>query len=329
MDAGTPDADTAALFDVNGCLPANLVEDGCCNPAVTGPTWTGSSCCYVHCTGACCGRPFVVDGQARVAAVRERDDWTAIAASVATAATPPASGVHRSAQAVAESALDPETRARIATAWAHDASMEHASVASFARFTLELLALGAPADLVVASVDASRDEVEHAVACFAIASRYAGKNLGPARLDVGGASPAADLASAVSAAIVEGCIGETLSALLAEARLARAEDAEVRATLRRIANEEARHAELAWRFVGWAITAGGDAIRDAATRAFASALAKTPQTWDSSLGEIAPATLRAHGLLDEATAREVGDRALSEVVAPCAAALTGRGAVAA
>ena len=328
MDAGAPDADTTALFDVNGCLPANLVEDGCCNPAVTGPTWTGSSCCYVHCTGACCGRPFVVDGQARLAAVRERDDWMAVTASL-HAATPPASGVHRSAQAVAEGALDPETRALIATAWAHDASMEHASVASFARFTLELLALGAPADLVVASVDAGRDEIEHAVACFAIASRYAGKNLGPARLDVGGASPAEDLATVVSAAIVEGCIGETLSALLAEARLARAEDAEVRATLRRIANEEARHAELAWRFVGWAITSGGEAIRDAATQAFASALANAPQTWDARLGQIAPATLRAHGLLDEATAREVGERALSEVVSPCAAALTGSGAVAA
>lgn len=328
VDAGAPDADTSALFDVNGCLPANLVEDGCCNPAVTGPTWTGGSCCYVHCTGACCGRPFVVDGQARVAAVRERDDWMAVTSLDAPAATP-ASGVHRRAIASSETALDSATRARIGTAWAHDASMEHASVASFARFTLELLALGAPADLVVASVNAGRDEIEHAVACFAIASRYAGTHLGPARLDVGGAAPAVDLPSVVGAAIVEGCIGETLSALLAEARLARAEDDEIRAALCRIAHQEARHAELAWRFVGWAITSGGEPVREAAARAFIRALACAPQTWDASLEGITPGTLRAHGLLDEATAREVGARAFSEVIGPCAAALTVRASAAA
>jgi len=345
VDAGQADADISGSFDPNGCLPANLVEDGCCNPAITGPTWTGSTCCYVHCTGACCGRPFVVAGEARVATVRERDDWMMVATSFTPAhgtahlgsppASPmssplaPASGVHRSAAATSDGALDPETRARIGTAWAHDAAMEHASVASFARFTLDLLALGAPADLVLGAQDAGRDEIEHATACFAIASRYAGKNLGPGKLDVGGAAPAVTLADAVGAAIVEGCIGETLSALLAEARLARAEDAEIRAALRRIANEEARHAELAWRFVGWAITSGGDEIRAAAGRAFEAALASTPQAFDASLRGIAPGTLRTHGLLDEATAREVAGRALSDVIAPCAASLTGKVATAA
>lgn len=332
-DAGEADADISGSFDPNGCLPANLVEDGCCNPAVTGPTWTGSSCCYVHCTGACCGRPFMVAGEARLAPVRERDDWMKVEPSTFRAHGTPASGVHRSAASSSSSpaatALAPATRARIATAWAHDAAMEHASVASFARFTLDLLALGAPADLVLGAQDAGRDEIEHATACFAIASRYAGKSLGPGRLDVGGAAPAVDLAVAVAATIVEGCIGETLSALLAEARLARAEDADVRAALRQIANEEARHAELAWRVVGWAITSGGDDVRAAAGRAFEAALATTPRSWDPSLDGIAPATLRAHGLLDEATAREVAERALADVIAPCAAALTGKVATAA
>jgi hypothetical protein len=207
--------------------------------------------------------------------------------------------------------------------------MEHASVASFARFTLDLLALGAPADLVLGAQDAGRDEIEHARACFAIASRHAGRSLGPGKLDVGGAAPAVDLASAVAAAVAEGCIGETLSALLAEARLARAEDADVRAALRRIANEEARHAELAWKFVGWAVVAGGDPVRAAAARAFETALARSPQTWDDGLRGIAKDTLRAHGLLDERAAREVGERALRDVVAPCVVALVGEIAAAA
>jgi hypothetical protein len=330
-DAGALDA--GLVFDPNGCLPPGEVEDGCCNAAVAGPTWTGSTCCYVHCTGSCCGRPVLVDGEARVAAVLDRDDWLLGPAAPALGAPAlsavPASGTHLIASAYAYGAVDPRTRERIAAAWARDAAMEHASVASFARFTLDLLALGAPADLVLGAQDAGRDEIEHARACFAIASRHAGRALGPGKLEVGGAAPAVDLATAVAAAIVEGCIGETLSALLAEARLARAEDADVRAALRRIANEEARHAELAWRFVGWAIVAGGEDVRAAAARAFRGALARAPQTWDDGLRGIPADTLRSHGLLDERAAREVAERALHDVVAPCVVALVGDVATAA
>lgn len=290
----------------------------------------------MHCTGSCCGRPFLVDGEARVAAVLDRDDWLLTPAASAPAlcapavsAAVPASGTHLIASAYAYGAVDPQARERIAAAWARDAAMEHASVASFARFTLDLLALGAPAELVLGAQDAGRDEIEHARACFAIASRHAGRSLGPGKLDVGGAAPAVDLATVVAAAIVEGCIGETLSALLAEARLARAEDADVRAALRRIANEEARHAELAWRFVGWAIVAGGEDVRAAAAHAFRGALARAPQTWDDGLRGIPADTLRSHGLLDERAAREVGERALHDVVAPCVVALVGDVATAA
>ena len=313
-DAGDPDADVSMYFDANGCLPAKLVEDGCCNAAVAGPTFNGSTCCYVHCDGACCGRPFLVAGEARVAPVRERSDWL----------TP-----RTAAAAVRARVLDPVMREQIATAWARDAAMEHASVASFARFTLELLALGAPADLVMGAQEAARDEIEHARACFAIASRHAGTNLGPGKLDVGGAVPAINIGAVITAAILEGCIGETLSALLAETRLARAEDADVRAALRRIANEEARHAELAWSFVGWAIASGGSDLRILAARAFEDAMARPPQAWDSSLRAIPREILRAEGLLDEAAAREVVARAFQDVIAPCAAALAGELATAA
>lgn len=330
-DAGEPDADYSGSFDPDGCLPPDLVHDGCCNAAATGPSFNGSTCCYAFCNNGCCGRPFLVVGEARVADICERDDWMLPTPANRAAPADPASGTHLTlaARASAASALEPATREAVAAAWARDAAMEHASIASFARFTLELLALGAPADIVLGAQDAARDEVEHARACFAIASRYAGVHLGPAKLDVAGALPAVALEPVVTAAIIEGCIGETLSALLAEARLARAEDADVRTALRRIANEEAHHAELAWRFVGWAIATGGDEVRAVARRAFATALGRAPQTWDSALAGISRETLRAHGLLDEAAAREVTEHTLADVIAPCATALVGDFAVAA
>src|SRR5262245_42417567 len=122
----------------------------------------------------------------------------------------------------AATSLDGATRAavdpRIATAWSQDAAMEHASIASYARFTLELLAVGAPPDLLMASQNAGRDEIGHAWKCFTIASRLAGKKLGPERLDVSRVEAGCDLASIVGTTVKEGCVMETLAGLHAMER---------------------------------------------------------------------------------------------------------------
>src|SRR5262249_11520276 len=147
--------------------------------------------------------------------------------------------------------LTPEERATLAAAYCADGRAEHASVASFARISLELLALGAPAALIAAAHWAAVDEIEHARLCFALASRYAGEPLGPGPLDVEGALPRTRIEDAAVAAVVEGCVGETEAAALASAQLAGATDRAVRAALARIAADEADHAALAWSFVGW------------------------------------------------------------------------------
>lgn len=293
-------------WDDNGCLPPENVRDGCCNVAVSGPTLTASgTCCYVHCTGGCCGRPFIVDGQARVAAKVERDDWRATQGGAA----------HR----LAVESLDASVRARIGGAWASDAAMEHASIAAFARFVLDLLSVGAPADLVIDAQSAMRDEIEHARACFTMASRYAGQPLGPDTLDVSGDGGPRSLADIAAATVIEGCIGETLSSALAEERAKLSAHPSTRTLLARIAEEEASHAELAWRFVGWAIAVGGEPVRAAVARALDASFRRPLAVFDRSLSGIDEATLRAHGLLDEATARDVAERTLHEIVAPCAA----------
>lgn len=91
--------------------------------------------------------------------------------------------------------------------------MEHASVAAFARFTLELLALGAPASLVDAASSAMADEVRHARSCFGLATYYSGAVVGPGPLPVGGALTDVELLHTVELAVLEGCIGETSAAL--------------------------------------------------------------------------------------------------------------------
>ena len=61
---------------------------------------------------------------------------------------------------------------------------EHASVASFARNTLQLLTLGSPSELLVASQQAGIDEINHAKISYDIASANTGLNLAPGPLDV-------------------------------------------------------------------------------------------------------------------------------------------------
>jgi hypothetical protein len=296
---GTPVSTPEPVFDQNGCQISEQVRDGCCNASAGGPEFENGQCCYAFCTGACCGRPLIIDGSARVAPVVRRSDWTA----------PVLDGT-------VLDGLDLAIRRAIADEWLADAPMEHASIASFARFTMDLLAFGAPSDLVEDAQRAGLDEVAHTRLCFGIASLYSGGPKGPGQLNLAGVRPSGTLVEAALSALNEGCIGETTAALLASDRARATELAELRAAYERIAVDESRHAELAFRFVAWAIAEGGDDVSDAVSAAVA-ALA-VPAKLAHASGD---AILRAHGRLAEAEIRDVERRAMSEVIAPCLAAL--------
>lgn len=155
-------------------------------------------------------------------------------------------------------APDPAQRDRLAAHWTRAALAEHASVASFARFTLHLMAIGAPPQLLLESHRAGIDEIEHAKLCFRLAGRFSGAPVGPGPLPMAGdVLGPTDLISVTLAAVREACVGETLSALEAAEARDLATDPEVREVLGAIAEDEARHAELGWQFVQWALAAGG------------------------------------------------------------------------
>lgn len=259
-------------------------------------------CCYAETTGSCCGRPFLVGGSAQKASIRMRADWIDAMTEVAPV-------------------RDPRTRDGLARAWLADAQLEHASIASFSRFSLHLLSCGAPADLLADTQRAALDEVEHARACFALASRYAGSTLGPAELPIDASVAAVTLADAAAAAVREGCVGETLAALQARAQLAGATDPHVRVVLSRIADDEARHAELAWRFVRWAIDRDPVRVKLVVSAAFKSALDALEAQPLRLDGDITLESWRAHGRLTPAEERACHLQVAREVIEPCARAL--------
>ncbi|MFZ5896682.1 MAG: Dickkopf N-terminal cysteine-rich domain-containing protein [Myxococcota bacterium] len=241
------------------------------------------------------GRPFLVGGEARFAHSVSRDDWR-------RELSPDLTGLLAS------------QREQLAAHWAHIGCLEHASIAAFARFGLELLTFGAPSELVELTNAALADETLHAKLAFGLASAYRGAPLGPGRLAITGAVEARSLRDSARIAFLEGCIGETVAALEAAAARDAAVDPCVRDVLARIAADEARHAELAYRFVRWAVDQLGPELAEELHALAAQALLEAHR------GSPTPAwshELSAHGMLSLGERRAIRAAALAEVVTPC------------
>lgn len=261
----------------------------CCYPVLAVDPTPFSDCVV--------GRPYAEGGETKVAPLAPGSAW--------------------GRKAEAAGPLSPE----LADAWARQALFEHASVASFARLTLSLMAVGAPAELLAAAQEAAADEVRHALDAFALASRFAGRRLGPGRFPIEVVEPDLTLPALAAAALREGAVGEAMGTLLAEESARIATDPEAKAAWERIAVEERRHAALSWQIVAWALRAGGRPARDAALLAmddvihFAAMVPEDDPRW------------RVYGCLGPAATRAVIERGQREVLQPALDQLFGRTAL--
>jgi hypothetical protein len=252
-------------------------------------------CCY-HWFEYCSGRPLLDDDTQVLAALRRGDAWSSDPDSVGGPAPD----------------LDARTRERLAAAWLEDARMEHASIAAFARATLELMALGAPPALLADVQRASLDEVRHAGRCFALAARYSGAQREPGPLPALAPRPA-NHAQLAADTFIEGCVGETIAALMASRQARGCADDAVRETLVMIADDEARHAALAWRTIEWALAQDGPAVAEALRRA-ADDLRPTPE--EVGAVEADEPSLRAHGRLGARAQADARLDAWREIIDP-------------
>jgi len=125
--------------------------------------------------------------------------------------------------------------------------LEAASVDAFRVLRHELHAHGAPRRLLRGASRSARDERRHARAAGALARRFGVAIPAVERAD----SPRRSLEAIALENAVEGCVRETWGALVALRQASRAGELSVRATMRRIARDEIRHAELAWAIDRW------------------------------------------------------------------------------
>jgi len=290
------------VFGTEECLGSG----SCCGP-------TGDGCIAPSDVNTCCynlgisfnlceGRPFTAHGEVVTAAAVRSADWLD-----SKSPEPSLEG------------LDEATRAALADCFTRAALFEHASIASFARFALELLSIGAPPSLITAAQQAMADEVRHAHLCFGLASAYAGAPVGPAPLPMENVPLRKTLVEMAVATAIEGCVNETLSALVAAESAARAEDPAVKAALESIAEDEMAHAELAWRTIAWARREGGVEITRALQVVFDQA---QPTAEEVGVENAADASaLEARGWISPEEKRAILRRGLAEVVLPSARAL--------
>lgn len=244
------------------------------------------------------GRPLVVDGRVRTARSEVRTDWASDYRHLT-------------------SSVDPSMHAAIASRYAEIAALEHASVASFARFVLQLLAAGAPAELLAEAQRAGLDEIRHAELAYGVATAFAGVPTGPGPLPEATAAIVTDRRAMIEALVTEACVGETLGA--AEARLSAdsVEDPALRRALDGVADDEQRHAELGWRALAWLLRA--DPTLVPAARAAFEREAR-PERFAVVEGQ---ASAPGSGLPSPNAIAATRRAVLEHVVGPCAQALLG------
>ena len=210
----------------------------------------------------------------------------------------------------------------LAQAWAETAMEAHAAIGAYARFTLQLMSLGAPPRLINGAAQAMQDEVAHAQACFSLARRYAGRDLGPGPLQGPPNLRETDLTSTVLSAVQRGCIQEAVSALSAREALEHCQEAAAREVLLSRQEIKAHQAQLAWHFVAWALRStrqsGGRELADHVRVTFVTAL-------EGKSGVHSPSErdrlLLRHGVLSRAQSLALRQRALRDVVLPSMEAL--------
>ena len=174
-------------------------------------------------------------------------------------------------------------RDAVAAQWRENGRTEHASVAAFARLTMDMIALGAPPELIQSANLDARDEIRHAELCFSLAKALDGRDGGP------GPFPEAReartlpsnrtlaLAALAVDSLIDGALHEGLSARIIAQLARRCDEPAIRALLLELAADEGRHAAHGWDVVEWCLAEGGAPVAHA-LRGAAAVLPAHPAT---------------------------------------------------
>ena len=261
------------------------------------------------------GRPAIVDGVKLYADLEERGGWGEMSDTVG--------------ELFGDLTLT--QRDHLITHWSEVAALEHSSVASFARVTLELMGLGAPADLILDTQRAAADEVEHARDVYSLISTLRGCPVGPGDFPISSLTPRLDRREITLSVAREACLGETLG--VTEVECAHALTLSLRGPhrvsehLERVLRDETRHAALAWRTLAWLLEGASETLHNEVANVFYREARQL--IFGCKVGMMSDLEthqyLNRFGVLTATQRRACYVRGLNEVVIPCAQKLLGEG----
>ncbi|MEZ4375896.1 MAG: ferritin-like domain-containing protein [Polyangiaceae bacterium] len=149
---------------------------------------------------------------------------------------------------------------RVLQHWGTQAQLEHASVASFARARLELIALGAPRALVRRYAAAAREELQHTALALEVLHALGGRSMSLAAIPLPPAAESpleperqAALAALARRTVSEAFEPEAVAALALHNAAQRCACPELKRILTSVAVDERRHARLALDTVLWCL----------------------------------------------------------------------------
>jgi hypothetical protein len=230
---------------LGGPEPAQTITEVAGNYFMTG---VGLYMAYVATMGFSRGRQLRRLGRVLLPELRSNGDWTL-----------PSAGIARPEQAPVG----------LADRWRENGKTEHASVAAFARLTLNLMALGAPPRLIAAANQDALDEIRHTELCFGLAAALDGKRISPGPFPeaqrVATLPSSRRLALSILAvdSLVDGALHEGVSARIIAKLARRCEGPAIRGVLSEIAADEGRHSAHGWAVVDWCLLEGGSGVAQA------------------------------------------------------------------
>jgi hypothetical protein len=161
------------------------------------------------------------------------------------------------------SRLDPEVRAELARIWAERIPTEYRSITGFGTFAFDLIAAGAPPDLVAVCHRVCIDELRHTELAVRMVEIYGGRR--PSLPREISSLPAAQGISAVAqaarSAIALSCLGETFACTELTMLRDRAVDPVVRGVLTVFLSDEIVHARIGWAYLAHAFQNADPATR--------------------------------------------------------------------
>jgi hypothetical protein len=186
--------------------------------------------------------------------------------------------------------------------------------AAQAEFAARLLRLEAPAPLLHGVARALLDEAAISAACLDLARRYGAAELVLPLVPKRELPADGDRSELVLGTLRRGCIAATVESSCAREALEHCQEAAPREVLRYIEHGRARSAQLAWRFLGWALRGTGAELTDQVRVAVLTALGT--QRTPSQLSPRERQLLR-HGVLGSDQRFAIEQRVLRDVVLPC------------